>query len=208
MGTYRVLQTTLSCLRCGADYSADVQFKTGNDYSMPVYQVGDRVEDVSPAIYDGITDAYCAQCLSRWIDEENHVHFELLADQIAAGRLVARRATWRHGALDGRPELGLVVTIHDETPMTAEAVRALAEAPDQFTRPSIGARLHQGGVALWDGDLLVFPSSSDAVHWWQRRHEQVASRLRAAGWPGDGSAFVEIVVLVDTDHRVRLAPRS
>jgi hypothetical protein len=210
MGTFRILTTSLSCLRCGAAHSVGVQFKTGDDYAMPEYQVGDVAQDVAPGSYEGIADAYCTSCQSRWIADEKHVQFELLADDVAVGRVVARRATWRHGALDGRPELGLVVTVDDEAPMSYDAVLALAETPEGFGQPSFTARLYSAGVALWLGQVRLVPGDDsvlgESTRWWKSRYDAVATRLRALGWPNKGDEWIDVTVLVDADHRVRLAP--
>src|SRR5262245_17698826 len=210
MGTYRTLYTTLACVRCGASFTADVQFKTGRDREMPKYQVGDVAADVAPGVYEGIAGAYCAPCMSRWIADERRAHFEILSDDIAAGSIVARRAAWRSGALDGHPERGLVATVRDAAPIGAAAVRALADVPEHTGWPSITAWLHTAGVALWLGEVRLYPSedpaAADATAWWLRRWDDVAARLRALGWPYGDVTDVDVAVRVDGDHRVRVAP--
>jgi hypothetical protein len=210
MDTFRILSTTLSCLRCGADRRVDVQFKTGDDGAMPEYQVGDVVADVDPDVYEGITDAYCAPCMSRWIVDEKRVWFELMSEEISAGHLVARRATYRHGALDGHPEIGLVETILDPTPMNASDVRSLAELPEGFGWPTITARLADAKVALWHGDMRLEPHDpsfgDESARWWMHQGQEVSARLRRRGWPLGGDQWMDVAVLVDAEHRVRLAP--
>lgn len=209
MGTFRILSATLSCLRCGADRPVEVQFKTGDDGAMPEYQVGDVAADVEPDVYDGIADAYCAPCMSRWIVDEKQVWFGLLSEEIAAGHLVARRATYRHGALDGRPELGLVETILDQTPMNDDDVRALADRPEGFGWPTITARLHDVDVALWHGDMRLLPHDAsfdeESARWWRDKHREVSARLRRLGWPGGSDQRIDVAVVVDANHRLRLA---
>ena len=211
MGTYRILNTTLRCRRCDASHRVAVQFKTGHDRAMPEYEDGDLIPDVEPGVYEGIVDAYCPPCMSRWVGDEKRLHFDLLADDVAAGRVVARRATWRNGELDGRPELGVVVTLEDEAPMTADAVRALAQVPERpHVWPGMLARLGTAHVALWRGDVRVFPEEtsieSPSTDWWRLRCEQVAARLAAMGWLPDGSQWIDVPVIVDAERRVRLGP--
>jgi len=43
VGTYRILNVVLPCKRCGLMHRASIQFKTGNDYAMQEYEVGDVV---------------------------------------------------------------------------------------------------------------------------------------------------------------------
>jgi hypothetical protein len=209
MGLCRTLHTTLACQRCGVDHAVDVQFKTGDDRCASEYRPGGHAYDLAPEVFEGIADAYCATCSRLWVEEEKHAHFELLAADVEAHRIVARRATWRHGVFDGRPELGLVVTLLDAEPVSADAIRALAETPEGFGWPTFTARLHTASIAIWLGDVRLFPSdpSHDAAstEWWKRRREDVNAQLRGLGWPGGDNQWVEIGVRVDADHRVTLA---
>jgi hypothetical protein len=209
MGTYRTLTTTLPCRRCSAAYPASVQWKTGDDSAMPDYQAGDVAADVAPGVYEGVADTYCAACGRRWVDDEKRLHFELLAADVAAGRVTVRRATWRHGSLDGRPELGLVITLGDEAPLSAAAVRALVDEPEGFGWPSFTARLSTAQVAVWAGDVRLLPHDPSclgpSMEWWKRRHDEVLERLCALGWPDGGEQWIDVGVRVDEGHRVELA---
>lgn len=209
MGTYRTLNTSLSCRRCGASYPAGVQFKTGDDGSMPEYRPGDVAADLAPGVYEGLAGAFCSACQARWIEDEKRAHFALLADDLEAGRVVARRASWRHGALDGHPELGLVVTALDPTPMHANDVRALGDAREGLGWPTFAARLSTANLTLWEGDVRVFPAGSSEgaapSAWWERHAEAVNESLLALGWPGGQDPYVDVAVLVSGDHRVLLA---
>lgn len=207
VGTFRTLNASLQCKRCGLMHRAAIQFKTGDDYAMPEYEVGDVVDDVAPDEFDGIADAYCGSCRSHWVEDEKRVQFALLADDVAAGRITARKATWRHGALDGRPELGLVLTLLDSEPMTASDVLALAQRPEGFGWPSFPARLSEADVALWQGNARLHPHDDrhDAAWWWIRRNNEVVARLTAIGWLEEPDPWIEVPVLIDQDHRIRLA---
>ncbi|APR80987.1 Hypothetical protein A7982_06334 [Minicystis rosea] len=176
---------------------------------MPEYRPGDVAEDLAPGIYEGLADAFCSACAARWVEDEKRVHLACLADDIEAGRIVARRATWRHGALDGRPELGLVVTLLDPNPLHGGDVRALGDARERLGWPTFAARLSTANIALWEGNVRVFPQDMTGGtapgRWWERHANAVNERLLALGWPGGQDEFVAVDVRVGDDHRVQLA---
>jgi len=207
MGTYRTLHAGLACVRCGVVRRAEVQFKTGDDRAMPDYEIGDRADDVAPDLYEGVADAYCSSCMRDWIDDEKRAWCQVLAEDVAAGRVVARTAICRHGSLDGRPELGMVVTIDDRPALTAAEVLALADVREGFGWPSFTARLYGENIALWAADLRVHPHDPqrDSSQWWIDHSDEVARRLRGIGWANGESRWIEVPVVVDADRRLRLA---
>lgn len=208
MGTFRTLKATLQCLKCDAPHNFDIQFKTGDDSAMSEYGIEDLADDIAPGVYDGLADCFCTQCHRRWVDHEKRVHFDLLGDEVDAGLVTARRATWRHGALDGRPELGLVVTLDDEPPLTPRQIRALADVSDSAGWPNFGARLIEARVTLWVGSARITPGQpqSDAAHatWWRPHQAAVTTRLQEMGWPSGDDQFREVSLEVMPDQRFRL----
>lgn len=197
VGTFRTLKTTLPCLKCDTSHRFDIQFKTGDDTAMPEYEIDDLAGDIAPGVQ------------ARWVDDEKHAHFDALADEVGAGVVTARRAVWRHGSVDGRPELGLVVTLDDEPPLTPGQIRALADVSESAGWPNFGARLIGARVTLWVGATRITPGQpqSEAAYtaWWHAHHASVTARLRAQGWPSGDEQFREVPLEVMSDHRFRLA---
>lgn len=208
MGTFRTLHATLRCLKCAASHCFGIQFKTGDDAEMSEYALDDLADDIAPGVYDGLTDAFCPDCHRRWVEDEKRAHFDCLADEVETGLVTARRATWRHGAMDGHPELGLVVTLDDEPPLTSQQIRLLANVPDTAGWPNFCARLINARVTLWVGSVRITPGQpqSQTAHdaWWRLHRTSVATRLRTLGWPSEDDQFREIVVEVMPNQRFRL----
>jgi hypothetical protein len=195
VGVFRTLRIQSACLHCKAAFASGVQFKTGDDWEMPEHAEGDVVHDVQPGVYEGLADAYCAYCFVRWVAAEGKAHFAAIANDVQSGLIVARRSE-RAGA-DGVTDLA--------APMSAAEIRALPRARDRGGWPSIGARLHEEGLTLSAGGTRVFPPdfSSPSDTWWSRQSAEVGRRLRDLGWPTGWCAFVDAVVEVDADHRIR-----
>jgi hypothetical protein len=208
MGTFRTLKAVQQCSHCAASFTCSIQFKTGDDAAMPEHDVEDVVNDVAPGSYDGTADAFCPPCEALWAIEEKRAHFDCLALEVESGAVIARRATWRHGALGGRPELGLVVTLADEPPLDPDQIRALAEAPERGGWPNFAARLIEAGVTLWVGSDRITPGQpqSQVAHdiWWPSHQDAVAARLRARGWSSGDDQFREVAILITPGRRVRL----
>lgn len=208
MGTFRTLTATLRCLKCDALGPFDIQFKTGDDVAMSVYGIEDLADDIAPGVYDGVADSFCSHCHGRWVEDEKRAHFDLLGDEVDAGVVTVRRATWQHGALVGHPERGLVVTLDDEPPLTSLQVRALADVDEGAGWPNFWARLSAARVTLWVGSTRITPwqPESDAAHaaWWGPHQAAVTTRLQAKGWPSGENQFREVALEVMPNQRFRL----
>jgi hypothetical protein len=176
---------------------------------MPEYAVGDVAEDVQPGLYDGLGEAYCPPCQGRWIEDEKREHFNVLATEVESGAVIARRATWRYGALKDRRERGLIVTRAPEPPLLPDDIRALAELPERAGWPSFAARLSDAGVTLWVGRDRITPPDmpvSDSAHrrWWLRHVGAVQSRLRDLGWRSGVEHDRQVKVEITGAHRVQI----
>jgi hypothetical protein len=199
MGTYSAVRADLACERCGSPYRAEVQFYTGDDRKMPVYDVGQKVPALPPgSAYDGIADAFCAVCAKRWVAEEKTANFEALADAVEAGEIIARFATY-HVAPD-RLDLGRQLRVLRSEPLAPAEVRSLASYPEGFGSPNFPARLLQASVTLFRGDVPLVASPGE---WWSAHVQRVRARLSALGWrtPPDDQ-FREVVVRVRADGTI------
>ncbi len=66
MGLFSTVNTDLACERCGSTYRTGVQFKTGEDWALPVYEAGQVVPALPPGSdCEGIADAFCPDCAKR-----------------------------------------------------------------------------------------------------------------------------------------------
>lgn len=199
MGTFSAVRADLACERCGSAYRTEVQFKTGDDLAMPVYDVGRRVPALQPGSpYEGIAVAFCAVCAQRWVADEKVSHFEVLADAIEAGEIIARFATY-HAELD-RLDLGPQLRVLRSEPLTPAEVRGLASAPEGFGWPSFPARLSDSSVTLFRGDVPIADSPGE---WWPAHAGRVRARLSALGWraPADDQ-FREVAVRIRADGTI------
>ena len=209
MGLFRTVSTLLTCRKCSALFEGRVQFKTEHGDEMQEYKVDQVVADLPAGRYEGLADAFCLSCLGEWNRIETRTSFEVLAEAIETGKVVARRATWhdgaREGARDGRSEPELVVTVQDERPLTSAEFLQIHAAPVSGAWLTFTARLHHEGVALWVGADRVFPFTprdQAAFDFWAD-HRQVVDRiLRTYGWPLGGGNDIDVPILVADDHRI------
>lgn len=75
MTNFRTLDTTLRCLRCGAQHDEQVQFEAG--------------AEAAPGHYEGVAEAFCPECESLWVEFEKRTHFEQLAREVELGTVLA-----------------------------------------------------------------------------------------------------------------------
>jgi hypothetical protein len=152
MDMFSTVTTDLACERCGSTYRTGVEFKTGEDWALPVYEAGQVVPALpSGSDYEGIADAFCPDCARRWIADERVAHFDALADDVEIGKVTARLATYQ-ADLD-QLDLGRQLRLLRGEPLTAAEVRSLASTPDDFGWPSFPARLSRASVTLFLGGM-------------------------------------------------------
>jgi hypothetical protein len=199
MGTFSAVRTSLACERCGGAYPAEVQFKTGDDLAMPLYDIGQKVPALQPgSTFDGIADAFCAVCMKGWVADEKVANFEALADAVEAGEIIARFATY-HAELN-RLDLGPQLRVLRSEPLTPAEVRKLTSGPERVGWPTFPARLSEASVTLFRGDTPLVDSPGE---WWSAHSQRVRARLSALGWraPADDQ-FREIVVRIRADGTI------
>jgi hypothetical protein len=190
-------------------FEGRVQFKTERGDQMQEHKIDEVVADLPAGRYEGVADAFCLSCLGEWNGVEARTSFEVLAEAVEAGKVVARRATWhdgaREGARDGRPEPDLIVTVQDEQPLTSAEILQIVAAPVSGAWLTFAARLHHAGVALWVGADRVFPFTprdEAAFDYWAHHRQVVDQILRMHGWLLGGENNIDVPVLVADDHRI------
>ncbi len=199
MGVFSAVRAQLACERCGASYPAEVQFKTDDDWAMPVYDVDQSVPGLQPgSSYEGIAAAFCPACEERWIADEKLAHFESLAEAVEAGELVARFATYEADV--ARLDLGPQLTVLRAAPLTPAEVRGLAATPEGFGWPTFPARLSEARVTLFRDGV---PLADSPGQWWPTHTRRVRARLSALGWrePADDQSR-EIEVRIRSDGTI------
>lgn len=209
MGLFRTVLTLLTCRKCSGLFEGRVQFETAHGDRMQEHKIGEVVADLPAGRYEGLADAFCLTCLGEWNRVETRASFEVLAEAVEAGKVVARRATWhdgaRDGAREGHAEPELVVTVQDERPFTSAEVLQILAVPVSGAWLTFTARLHHEGVAVWVGADRVFPFTARdqaAFDYWAH-HRQVVDRiLRTHGWPMGGENDIGVPILVADDHRI------
>jgi hypothetical protein len=205
MGLFRTVVTLLTCRKCSGLFEGRVQFKTEQGDQMQEYKIDEVVADLPAGRYEGIADAFCLSCLGEWSQGETRTSFEVLAEAVEMGKVVARRATWHDGARDGQPELGLIVTVQDERPLTSAEILKFLAAPVSGAWLTFPARLHHEGIALWVGVDRVFPFTARdqaAFDFWAHHNQVVDRILRTQGWPLGGENDIDVPILIATDHRI------
>lgn len=206
MGVYRTLNATQSCLKCKDLYACSIQFKTGDDGDMAEYGIECVAHDLAPGLYEGIADAFCPACEQVWAEDEKYAHFNCLAQEVAKNLVSVRRAAWQYGIVDGQPELGLILTFSEDSPLTAEQVLDLAKSTDDHTRPNFAAHLSNAGVTLWIGTIRItpdqpHPQSATAYETWMHSHDlSVESMLQTKGWVNGSDPFSEVIVEVTANQ--------
>lgn len=203
MGLFSTVRIALPCLRCGSPYPADVQFKTGEDWDLPVYESGDPAPRLQPGeCYEGIADSFCEGCLARWRIDEKLAAFEEFARRVEAGAVAARFATYR--ADPDHLDLGRQLRVLRDGPLSPAEVRALAEKPEPPVGwMNIGARLLDAEVVLFQGGIPL-DDAADLRSFWTSYLQNVERRLAAAGWSHD--AFREdLSVRIDAGGHITVA---
>lgn len=205
MGLFRTVLTLLTCRKCSGLFEGRVQFETAHGDRMQEHKIDEVVADLPAGRYEGLADAFCLTCLGEWNRVETRTSFEVLAEAVEAGKVVARRATWHEGAQDGRPEPELIVTVQDERPLTSAEILNVLAAPVSGAWLTFAARLHHEGIALWAGADRVFPFTARdpaAFDYWANHRQAVDRILRTQGWPLGGKNDIDVPILVAKDHRI------
>jgi len=201
MGVFRTVFGYIACRRCAADFRADVQFKTGDDYGMELYEEGVVIDDVAPDAYDGTLDSFCRPCsLARRV-LENDSFFSFLRDAVAAARIRMFRAQWRFN-----PEAQMIeVTRTHPAAINIEEIAKAASLPqtDPF---NLNYNRFFFEHEVYDRELRLNPRPDDqlASFWRDESEAFVDSRLVTAGWSPLYADFLDIDVVVSDDRRIRL----
>lgn len=213
MGLYSTVTATLSCSKCGREYQGDVQFTTDHeDGDLPRFAELERATGVPPGTYEGIADAYCTDCLERWMRDEKEASFEALAEAVARGELIVRRGRIlrdaRHAPiLDAHGDFQ--IQFLGDRALSASEIAAAGREPD--TRPgwpNFLARLHWLDYVVFDGAERIVPARPPSrSDWWQRHGSAVDRSLRARGWPRGESPWIDLPVVVSDDLVVRVERR-
>lgn len=199
MGVYSTVEAELECQRCEKRYRTDVQFYTDDDRDLPRHRAGESVPALKPdSNYEGIADAFCADCMNQWVADEKRAAFEALAQAIGASEVIARYATYQADprSLDPRREL----RIQREAPLTSDEARRLGNRPERIGWPSFSARLAEASVVLFRGES---PLADEPGTWWLVHQERVRERLSKQGWraPAD-EPFRDVTVRVAADGTI------
>ncbi len=204
MGLYRSILAKMSCQRCGAAFEADVQFKTGNDY-LEVYNEGDAVSDLEPETFQGITAAYCKYCYARWASDHFEAEREFLVFAVGSGAVEARQATVvREKTARGAVELHVTP---NGPPFTTEEIRRVVVPPPPGVFPALQSSLDVASIALFHAGERVHPRlplSQGRSFFWDDMRDDVRRALSRRGWPLSNNHFIEVPVVVDEGHRLRV----
>jgi hypothetical protein len=188
MGCYRSVYVQLECAACAAPYRAAVQFKTGDDYTLAAYDVGDVIDDLSPgSTWDGLANALCVYCSRRREIDMRSAEIEALAcavercDVIVYFGTTARKQT--------RNIESQVVVIQ----------RAAPVAPHEL-------RCRKTECRRWWRDGIIVCTNGAVVDDWPNRRRDVFFAVRALGWPDRVSDYCRsIQVCIDAERRLRIA---
>ncbi len=200
MGVYRTVTATFTCPVCGASYSSDVQFKTGDDYGMETYADGETAADLAPAKHSGITDAYCRACLVNLASEKNALEFRRIATAVAQGRLRLWPAWWQYD----HSTASLHVTRTSADPTTPDEIRQAAEIP-QTEAYNLNVWRFFGEHEVWDGELRIMPwSDVTSGPRWNEEHRSFVDAYASSRWSRGSGGFMDVDVIVGDDRRVRV----
>ena len=174
-------------MRCGHDFRAEIQFKTGCDWQES-YEDGatlPRDDDLAPGdSFDGCASRYCPVCERSFRAAELAAYYDALAECVERGRLSLSR---RH-------------TTDRLTPreLRAERIRGGDDHPG-----------HWDGLArfalVWD-DQAAVPANGPYLAFVESLDRRIDKKLRAAGWQSGRQAYREnLVVRITDDSTITVA---
>ncbi len=196
MGVYRTVIASFTCPRCGESFSADVQFKTGDDREMQTYAEGDVASDLAPDTHEGITDGWCRRCTLVLQSEVNALMFRFLRSAVEERRVRLWRARWNYNYETRMLE----VVRADAAELSVDEVDHAAAVP-QTDPYNLNYRQFFFDHEVWDGAARLNPSpdSPQSTTWHDELHEAVERNLPSGG---SGSPDVDVDVVVDAERRV------